>query len=370
MTTRRDILKLALAAPWLAACGGGNGSDRSEHAISTSVNADDWPQSPPESQGVPGAAMQALFDGASALPYLYSLVVVRNGQLIGERYYSGARSSDLRSVASITKTVSSLLVGQALAEDKIKSTADTLRTLLPAQTAKAPNAFAAGITLQQLLDMRGGQQWDEEARQLDATGAPDMTAFALALPSDGSVPGTRWNYTTASSHLLSPILAEAYGIDELELATRKLFGPLGISSSAWSRDTTGTVHGSFGLQLRTRDLAKLGWMALDGGNWQGRSIVPAAWLADSLAGHVAGLGEHSDLKKVGYGNLWWNGTLGGQRVVMAWGYGGQYAMLVPALRLVIASAAELNVPYRTADSHETVIHDLLGQLIRAIPTTP
>ncbi|MES2125694.1 MAG: serine hydrolase [Pseudomonadota bacterium] len=369
MTSRRDILKLALAAPWLAACGGGNRSGGSEQPISTSVTTDDWPEASPASQGIPASAMQALFDDGASLPYLYGLVVVRNGQLIGERYYSGAKVSDLRSLASVTKTISSLLVGQALAEGKIKGTADTLRTLLPAQIAQTPNVYAAGITLQQLLDMRGGQQWNEEQRQLDATNAPDMTAFALALPSDGS-DGTRWNYTTASSHLLSPILATAYGMDELAVANGRLFGPLGISASAWSRDATGTVHGSFGLELRTRDLAKIGWMALDGGNWQGRNIVPATWLADSHAGHVTGLGDDSDFKKIGYGNLWWNGTLGGQRIITGWGYGGQFMMLVPALRMVIASAAELNVPYQTAGSHETVIHDMLGRFIRAAASIP
>lgn len=230
---------------------------------------------------------------------------------------------------------------------------------------KTPNAYAAGITLQQLLDMRGGQEWKESAWQRDATNDTDMTAFALGLPSDGRAQGMRWNYSSAASHLVSPILRNAYGTDELALATSKLFQPLGISRSAWSRDASGTVHGSFGLQLRTRDLMKLAWMALQEGQWQGKTIVPASWLADSHAPHVTRLGDAGELKSIGYGNLWWRGTMAGMAVNLAWGYGGQFALIVPQLKLAIATAAELNLDYARADAHETTILNLIGRFLRA-----
>ncbi len=367
-TTRRDILRLALAAPWLAACGGGNSGSGQERVIPTPIAPDDWETATPDSQGIAYAAMQSVLDTGAAIPFLYSMLVVRNGKLIGERYYGGAQSSDLRSLASVTKTVSSMLIGQALNERKIGSTADTLRTLLPKELARTPNPFAADITLQQLLDMRGGQQWDESARQLDATGAPDMTAFALGLPSDGAPRGTVWNYSTAASHLLSPILSNAYGMDALALATRKLFQPLGISQTAWSRDATGMVHGSFGLQMRTRDLMKLAWMALDGGRWKGQQVVPASWLADSHKAHVSGLGDDGKLVNMEYGNLWWSGVIAGYAVVFAWGYGGQHAMLIPQLNMAIATAAELNVSFLAAGEHQTIILSLIDgflQMVRA-----
>jgi CubicO group peptidase (beta-lactamase class C family) len=362
---RRDVLKLALLAPWLSACGGGNESSRGEHPIDTTDPDNDWLLDTPAGQGIPATAMGALLDQGATLPFLYSMLVVRNGKLIGERYYGGAKSSELRSVASITKTVSSLLVGQALANGKIMSTSDTLAKLLPNELAKTPNPYAAGITLQQLLDMRGGQQWNEDVRQLDATGAADMTAFALALPSDGKGQGTHWNYTTASSHLLSPILRNACGSDEFALASSKLFAPLGIRSSAWSRDATGTAHGSFGLQLRTRDLIKLAWMALQAGQWEGRSVVPAAWLVDSHTPHVTGLGNSGALLDIGYSNLWWTGTMAGLQVKLAWGYGGQVALLVPQLNMVIATASELQVSYQTAGQHETTVLNLIGRFLLA-----
>ncbi len=114
MTTRRDVLKLAIIAPWLSACGGGGSGNNgwrpeAEKPIPTQVVADDWIVATPESQGVAAAAMQALFADAATTPSLYSLLVVKNGKLIGEQYFAGASASDLRTVASVTKTVSSML---------------------------------------------------------------------------------------------------------------------------------------------------------------------------------------------------------------------------------------------------------------------
>ena len=365
MTNRRDILKLALLSPWLSGCGGDEPS-RSELPISTPIRPDDWPTATPESQGIAASAMPILLDGGAALPFMCSILVVRNGLLVGERYYAGAQSSDLRSVASVTKTVSGLLIGQAIGDGRIASTSATLRTLLPAELAKTPNPFAAEITLQQVLDMRGGQQWDEATRQLEATGARDMTAFALALPSDGRPRGSRFQYSTATSHLLAPILKNAYGIDTFELATRNLFQPLGIAQTAWSRDESGMIHGSFGLQMRTRDLAKLAWMTIDSGRWHGRNVVPAHWLAQSHAAHTTGLGDTGRLLNTGYGNMWWMGVMAGYPVVFAWGHGGQHALLVPSLNLVIATAAELNVDYATAGTHQRMLVDLIARFLQAV----
>ncbi len=364
MLKRRDVLGLAMLGPLLGACGGG-GDDRTERPIKTDTQPDDWSTATPASQGIADAAMQAFFAEGETLPFLYSMLVVRNGQLIGERHMHGALSSDLRSVASVTKTVSGILIGQALAAGKIASTSDTLAKLLPNELAKTPNPYAAEITLQQLLDMTGGQQWDEAARQLDATNSPDMTAFALALPSGGGTRGKTFNYSTAASHLLSPILRNAYGIDESTLATNNLFAPLGIKNSAWSRDASGMVHGSFGLQLRTRDLMKLAWMAMQKGKWQGRAVVPEDWISKSLKPLVKGIGSEGALTDMGYGNLWWSGTIAGLSVHMAAGYGGQYAMLVPQLNLAIATAAELNIPYSTAGAHQVAMMNMIGRFLQA-----
>ena len=367
MASRRDFIIWGMAAPWLVGCGGDGNSD--DGAMATSIPADDWLTGTPESQGVLTASLQALVAGGTTLPYLYSLVVIRNGVLVGEQYYAGAKSSDLRHVASCTKTVSGLLTGIALNEGRISSTSAMLSNLLASQLAATPNAYSAGTTLQQLLNMRSDQAWDENTQlpQLDA--AQSATAFALALPSDGMPRGYHWNYSTASAHLISPILKNAYGMDELAIANAKLFGPLGIQQVAWQRDPSGEIRGSYGLQMRTRDLAKIGWMSMQGGQWQGRSVVPPDWLSvsqTSITFHVPDLGSDGAMTHIGYGNLWWTGTLGGQPVVLAWGHGGQFAILVPGLQLLVATQAVYDVSMAQASAQETAIHDLVGNFIATL----
>lgn len=369
MSSRREVLLWGLTAPWLAGCGGGGDATANDGAIATSIPANDWATGTPESQSVSSANLQALFAGGAALPYLFSVAVIRNGLLVGEQYFGGAKSSDLRHVASCTKTVSSLLTGIALSEGKIGSTTETLSTLLASQLAPTPNAYSAGTTLQQLLNMRSDQAWDETTQlpQLDA--APSATAFALALPSDGMPRGYHWNYSTASSHLISPVLKNAYGMDALAIANAKLFAPLGIQQAAWQRDPSGEIIGSYGLQLRTRDLAKIGWMSMQGGLWQGQSVVPTEWLKvsqTSIKFNVPDLGSAGTMTQIGYGNLWWTGTLGGRPVVLAWGHGGQLAILVPSLQLVVATQATYHVSMNQANDQEIAILDLIGNFIATL----
>lgn len=365
MAKRRDLLLLGLASPWLHGCGGGgdDGPDDppSDRVIATSVPADDWPTASAESQAVPTAALQRLLGSAESHDWMRSILVVRNGLLIGEQYYGGARSSDLLHVRSVTKTVSSLLIGQALRDGRIADVDRPVRDLLP-PVLNAAGTAAGEIPLRRILQMRGGLDFNESARMQEVMNAPDLARLALSLPSTGT---TRWNYDSVSSHLLSPILARAYGADTLAVATRLLFEPLGIRQAAWSRDASGVHHGSFGLQLRTRDLLKLAWMAVDGGQWRGRPVVPADWLRDSHASHQPPL-DFTVLKAAGYGYLWWTGRLGGHAVALAWGFGGQFAIVVPALRMAIATAARWNVDYATGDAHEQAVQQLVADFLAEI----
>ena len=363
MVTRREMMVLGLAAPWLAACGGGGGSGAPENVVGSTLPDDDWHTATPDSEGVSAALMQTLLSEGAQVQSLRSLLVVRNGNLIGERYYADGKSSDLRHIRSATKTVSSLLAGQAIRDGKISGVNATLASLLPKEMAKVPGSVAGGVTLMQVLRMRSGLAWDEDARLQDLLHSPDLASLALGLPIAPLGPnGPYWNYNSAVSHLVSPIVADAYGEDTLAVATRNLFGPLGIRQVAWQRDATGANIGSFGLQLRARDMMKLAWMALDGGMWQGKSVVPAAWLAESFVNHVH-IGPIGDLSDVGYGYLWWRGTLGGHQVITAYGFGGQFAMLVPDLRMTIATAALWDLQPDEAAANEVLTFNLIGRFL-------
>ncbi len=361
--------------PFLHACGGGSGGSASSDAfqnavhdtVPTAIPADDWPTGAPESQGLTSATMLQLMNGAAKVPFLFSLLVVRNGVMVGESYFNGAKSSDMQEVESITKTVSSLLVGTALRDGKLASTSDTLRALLPREIAMVPNSVAGDVTLGDVLTMRSGLAWNETAQQA-MLASQTLTLSALGLPSDGTRHGNHWNYSSAVSHLLSPILANAYGMNEEAIATHNLFGPLGIKQSSWVANTAGENFGSFGLHLRTRDLMKIAWMSMQGGQWQGKSVVPAEWLTTSQSNLIGGsLGHEASFSQIGYGNLWWNGTMAGKNVIIAWGFGGQFAILVPELQMAIATASKTaNLTMAAARAQEEVVLNLIGAYLAAI----
>jgi CubicO group peptidase (beta-lactamase class C family) len=301
----------------------------------------DWPAASPESQGIDRQALNSILDAArildvpSSLYSLRSVVVVRNGFLVEERYYSNTKISTLRPIASVTKSIASMLVGIAMEQGKIKSLDQTVGELLPEATAKAPTSAVSGVTLAQILTQTSGFPDD---RQSDTR---NLEPRVLDIPLEPASPPV-WRYSSAAVSLIAPILARAVGGSVEDFARAVLFAPLGIGDYDydWRRDSVGNVRSHSGLTLRARDLAKLAWTMADGGRWQGRQVVPAQWVAESMRRRIA-LGWHlGPMTDVGYGYLWFTGTLRGRAVVLAWGYGAQFALMVPSLNLVVVTLAD------------------------------
>ncbi len=312
-----------------------------------------WTRATPGDAGIDPVAWAEAFDAAARVPNLRSLLAVHDGRLIGERYFGGAGASDLLPLNLATKSVVSLLVGQALAQGRIASLAEPLRRLLPAGAVAAPSP-AAGLTLAQLLTGRSGQVYDWATDAAALAAAADPIAYALQRPLDPAMP-PRWGYNDAAVGLLSPILEQAQGLDLSALAQRDLFGPLGIATHRWRRDRTGRPTAYGGLALRSRDLMKLAWLALDGGRWNGAPVVPAAWLADALLPHGPAGWRVAPVADVGYGYLWFTGRLGAQQIAWGWGYGGQYMVVVPALRLAVTTATVSPPPALLGDQTQAVM---------------
>lgn len=301
----------------------------------------DWPMASPENQGIDKAALERILDSArimdlnTSLYTLRSLVVVRNGFLIDERYYSGARVSTLRNIASVTKSVSSILVGIALERGIVRSLDQTIAELLPEAAARVPASAVNGITLRQILTQTGGFPDD---RQSDTR---DLEPQFLDMRLEPAVPPV-WRYSSAAVSLIAPILARAAGGSVADFARASLFSPLGIGDYDydWRRDGIGNVRSDSGLRLRARDLAKLAWTMADGGRWRGRQVVPAHWAAESTRRHIALGWRVGPLTDINYGYLWFTGTLHGRVANLAWGYGAQFAIAVPSLNLAVVTLAD------------------------------
>ena len=328
MTSRRDLMLAGTALLLGSGCAS---------TVPGGVAAE-WDIAAPDSQGIEPAALAGVLRDGAQLPALRAMVVVRYGTLVGERYYNGASADDLLPVNSVTKSIASMLVGQALQQGLLSGLDATVGQLLPEAAAQVPDSAVAGVTLRQILTGRSGLASDWDRQSVALARAPDPLPLVMALPADPAAAGA-WRYNNAAVGLLSPILARAHGRDLAEVAERDLFGPLGIARYAWARDRAGRPTAHAGLRLRPRDLARIAWTMADGGRWDGVQVVPPAWVVDSMRPAGPAAWRVAPVSDVGYGYLWFTGLLHGRRVAWGWGYGAQYALVVPELRLVVVTAA-------------------------------
>ncbi len=292
-----------------------------------------WRTASPESQGVDSAALaEAILQAREKNLAIHSLLVVRNGYLIAEAYfypYDGTRPHD---IASVTKPLTATLVGLAIAQGKIKSTQAPLLSFFSGRQFKNDDERKRRITLDHLLTMSLG---------LDCAGrgepalwnmflAPDNTQFMLDLPTV-SEPGAQYGYCSGGMHLLSSVISKTSGMNAEAFARKHLFAPLGIRNLVWPHDPQGVSHGFGNLHLLPRDMAKLGWLFLNQGKWEGKQIVPADWVANATRSHIkTGGAGTSD-----YGYGWRVPTNGGAVAFEASGRGGQSISVLPSKNAVI-----------------------------------
>jgi CubicO group peptidase (beta-lactamase class C family) len=314
------------------------------------------------------ASVDAFFgdDLAGSYRNRRSLLVVVGGQTVIERHDAGSTPAATYNVQSAGKSILSTLVGIAVGEGRLRLDA-TLGRLLPAYRP-VMSAGVAAVTLRQLLTMTGGLPPDYYAKVFGPGIAPDIDWVRTILTAGQDRPAGRFQYSNGGAHLIAAILRRAVG-PLLGYARKKLFTPLGIKTTpalegvarpevipaydaavfAWPTDPQGINIGGGGQKLTASDLDKLGRLWLADGRWQGRQIVPAAWLAQATTQQVPVGAENGT--DYGYGYLFWTLTQGGHRAFAALGLGGQVVEVVPDLELVV-------VIQSTSPSDPTVSADL------------
>lgn len=327
----------------------------------------DWQLAPPDSPGVSASALDAALSAGTNVPALRSLLVARHGVLIGERYYGGTSAADLLAVNSVTKSVCSMLVGQALHQGKLHSLSQTVGALLPERVGDVPDTPVAAVTLGQILTGTTGIDYHFMTQMRALASAADPVRYVLGLPRQAPAPPAlpAWSYNDAAVSLLTPILERAQGLPLEALAQRDLFAPLGIDAFTWQRDQTGHAMAYMGLKLRTRDALKLAWLMADAGRWQGHEVLPSTWVSDSAQPHGATDWRVPPITDTAYGHLWFNGRLNGRPVVWAWGYGAQFALGVPSLQLAVATAATDPHP-RDVRAQNTAVMAVVAQVVAAV----
>jgi CubicO group peptidase (beta-lactamase class C family) len=296
------------------------------------------------------AAVEAAVRDNPRLRHLQSVLVSVAGELHVECYFRGRRAGDLSNVHSITKSVLSTLVGIAISDGSIG-----LETRAVEVLPSPPRDRRKGeITAQHLLTMTSGLDCSEGRWDIDdiADRGESLVEGPLAAPLV-TEPGTAFSYNNGAAHVLTALLARRLGRSLQEFAEQRLFGPLGVAEYRWPTDPEGNPIGYGMLELRPRDLLKIGQLYLDGG----RNLVPADYVAAATKPATAG----GPPEETAYGYLWWtteDGFFGG-------GFAGQYLYVVPALELVAVTTGDAAVWIPTSASARRLIEDVATTLIDA-----
>jgi len=288
---------------------------------------------------------------------VHGVVVVRHGKLVMERYYSGPDERlgrplgtidfgpkvkhDLRSVS---KSVTSLLIGIAIGEGKFPSLDSPLVDHLPAKYDELRTPENSRISMRNLLTMSSGMKWDETPPYIDPSnswndmdGAADPYRFLLQR-AVVTTPGTVYNYNSGDTELLGLALMHGTGGHIDDYARERLFAPLGITDFDWIKMwSSGEPYASAGVRLRPRDMAKLGQLLLNDGRWEGKQVLPKGWAAESVRPRLNGDGLFY------YGYQWWLGRTMLRGRDLHWaagtGLGGQRLYVQPDLGLVVVVTA-------------------------------
>ena len=324
-----------------------------------------WPTSTPAAQGIDPAAIDSLVADIESGEYglVDAFLLIRNGMVVANHRFEhdyeaiGAeydtanhqynydhpdwhpylRDTDLHTLQSVTKSVTSAALGIAMDEGLLGGVDTPVMPFFEAYSPYVTDARKEATTLEDFLTMRSGLHWIttggyssdlHSTIQLEAS--DEWIRFVLEQPTD-TIPGRRYQYNDGVSVLLGKILREATGQRIDEWARERLFEPIGITNFHWKITPDGEADTEGGLYLSTEDLARVGYLFLRGGEWDGRQVVSREWVEASTSPVVPDVAPDNGRPDAGYGYQWWvpDHEDGTTRVFAGNGYGGQFVLVSP-----------------------------------------
>ncbi len=300
---------------------------------------EEWAVSTPEEQGMDSAALEEVYthvrnSGAS----IRSLLVVRHGYLVAEEYFTPMLYdvNDTHILYSVTKSVVSSLIGIAIDHGFIDNTSQLLLDFFPNRTIANLSAWKESITLEDVLQMRSGFQWDEDNYNeyndfFAMRDSDDWAQYVLDSPM-AYEPGSTFYYNSGNSHLLATIINVTTGMTPLAFADQYLFGPLGITTRLWLTDPQGVNFGGSNLALRPRDMATFGLLYLNNGTWDAQQVVSSNWVYSSSHG------PSTPYSGTSYGYQWWLDDT--NEWYSARGYDGQFIYVIQEHDIVVVFSSD------------------------------
>ena len=310
-----------------------------------------WRTSTPEEQGMDSQKLAAMLEEVKRQSLdLHSLLVIRNGYIVSETYFQSYSQDVKHEVYSCTKSFIATLIGIANDKGYIAGVNLPVEDFFPGRSFENQDARKQAMTLDNLLTMRSGLDWEESDTAIGKMyQSRDWVKFMMDMPM-AAQPGSRFNYCSGCSHILSAILQQKTGTNTRDFAQRVLLGPLGISNASWSTDPAGLPIGGWGLQITPRDMAKLGYLYLHDGNWDGQQVVSAGWVKTAVQKHT-----ETDTQ-LGYGYQWW--TYPSLGAFAALGRYGQTIFVIPDLKIIIVTTAAL-------DGHDAIFQLIEKSIVPA-----
>jgi CubicO group peptidase (beta-lactamase class C family) len=338
---KKYLLLIFAAILALSACSGGPVQTAAPQTSAKQYDpywpTEGWRTAPAEAMGMDADRLAEMLAYIDQQDWdIDSILIVRDGYVVTEKYYAPYSRDRSHTLYSVTKSFMSALIGIAIQNGFIEGVDLIVVDFFPDRKFDNLDPRKAEMTLQDLLTMRAGLAWVEgETAYRGLSVSPDAISYVLNLPM-AAQPGTVFDYCSGCSHVLSGIIQETTGMDPLDYAQERLFEPLGISDVYWETDHSGLPIGGWGLMLTPRDMARFGYLYLQNGFWDGQQVVPEDWVRASVeAGREVAPG-------LDYGYQWW--ILPELNAFNASGLYGQEIYVIPDLDMVVVFTAHVLNP--------------------------
>ena len=322
-----------------------------------------WSVTTPESVGMDSAALKEAEQIYPRLfPSGYSLLVIRNGYLVSESYFHGQTAETTNHIFSVTKTFVATLLGVAVQQGWIAGVDQRVADLLPEYSV---HPKLSALTLEDVLTHRSGVG--------NNSSFADVSLLLKEEPQ--SLPGTAFEYSNYAPNLLTAILdrqaklgVSGAASDVPAMAQEYLFGPMGIrSASEWRKGPQEVPEGGNGLHMTTRDMARLGYLLLRDGHWEGQQLLPLDWVKEASKyrvefdrqkgyGYLNWVRRQSDIVQTAQGDIEVQGYF-------AYGHRGQFIGVYPELDLLVVTMADANDATRDTFFVPDLLHDFVRRFV-------
>ncbi|MEP7292224.1 MAG: serine hydrolase, partial [Chloroflexota bacterium] len=298
----------------------------------------DLARTAPEAQGIASSTLLQFVEALeNQIHEMHSFVLLRHGSVIAEGWWSPYRCEYPHTLFSLSKSFTSTAVGFAVSEGRF-SLDDPVLSFFPDETPADVSEFLATMRVRHLLSMSSGQEIETWSQMVDRPDGNWIRGF-MGVPVRHP-PGSHFVYNTGATYMLSAIVQKTTGIKLLDYLEPRLFEPLGIKDATWWESPQGITAGGIGLSIKTEEIARFGQLYLQKGAWQGKQLLPEAWVAEATRAQIANGDDPERDWTQGYGYQFWRCRHGAYR---GDGVFGQFCIVMPEQDAVLAITGGMDV---------------------------